>query len=111
MRLWDTKTCYFLRALVGHERSITDIAFSPDGQTLASCSYDGTVRLWDAATCEQKHVLTGHPKWVIGLAFSPDGTTLASRGGDRDTTVCLWDTEDREDCVTRLPAIRDGFQT
>ena len=39
-----------MHTFVGHALYVTDIAFSPDGQTLASSSYDGTVLLWDLTT-------------------------------------------------------------
>ncbi|MBK7198382.1 MAG: hypothetical protein IPH80_38515 [Myxococcales bacterium] len=38
------------RVLVGHAGSINDLAFAPDGLTLASASTDSTARLWDLAT-------------------------------------------------------------
>ena len=65
------------------------MAFSPDGETLASGSYDTTVRLWDVATDTEKAVLTGPARRVNSVAFSPDGATLAI--GDREDTVLLWD--------------------
>jgi tetratricopeptide (TPR) repeat protein len=63
------------------------VAFSPDGQTLASASWDNTVRLWRVADGQELRTLTGHTSYVYSVAFSPDGQTLASAGDD---TVRLW---------------------
>ena len=69
---------------------VNSVAFSPDGQTLASGAGDDPVCLWDVVTGEQKRTLTGtkHRHWVKSVAFSPDGHTLAS--GSMDGTVLLW---------------------
>jgi hypothetical protein len=58
-------------------------------KTLASGSYDKTVRLWDLATRQPLgEPLVGHSDEVKSVAFSPDGKTLVSGSDD---TVRLWD--------------------
>ena len=76
------------KTLTGHTLDVESVAFSPDGQTLASGSH-GNIRLWDVATGTHLRTLTGHAHWVLSVVFSPNGRTLAS--GSRDKTVRLWD--------------------
>ena len=75
--------------LKGHEGSVYCVAFSPDGNTIASGSWDNTIRLWDRASAKEIAVLMGHEAGVTCVAFSPDGNTIASASEDK--TIRLWD--------------------
>lgn len=87
--LWDTTKNEEVTTLSGHEADIFSLAFSADGQTLASGSEDRTIRLWDVATGRLKdRPLTGHHSWVRTVAFSREGV-LAS--GSDDDVIILWD--------------------
>ncbi len=88
--LWDVITGEN-KKLNGHTDGIGGFAFSPNGQILASCSRDQTIRLWDVATGTHKKTLSGHTDFVTSVSFSPDGKTLAS--GSLDNTIRLWDIE------------------
>jgi len=74
--------------LSGHLNFVFSLAFSPDGKTLASGSFDRTVILWDVQTRQPiGQPLRGQSAPVQGVAFSPDGKTLVSRSAN----LILWD--------------------
>ncbi|MFJ2743594.1 hypothetical protein ACIO3O_28540 [Streptomyces sp. NPDC087440] len=97
--------------LLGHTGAVYLTSFSPNGQLLATASYDRTVRLWDVADPSRPKSLgaplAGHQSWVSSAVFSPDGTTLASASDDG--TIRLWNVRDPQH--PRLlgdPLISDG---
>ena len=89
--LYDAHIGKEINHLHGHTGSVLTVAFSPNGNTIASGCSDDTVMLWDADTKQLKHTLIGHKSIVTSVIFSSDGKTLVS--ASYDATVRLWDVE------------------
>ncbi len=84
--------------LVGHQDTITFLDICPDGKTLASASWDGTIILWDLKSGAQiGEPLSLNPTCEFNaVAFSPQGDLLAARCGDDHGTISLWDVASRK---------------
>jgi WD40 repeat protein len=84
----------------GHQSTLGEVAFSPDGRLFVSTAYDGTVRFWDLLTGEHLDSLSIPGYSMHSLAFSPDGKLLAASGPADDGDpyfgtgiFALWDVE------------------
>ncbi|KAH7628106.1 hypothetical protein B0T09DRAFT_290044 [Sordaria sp. MPI-SDFR-AT-0083] len=89
-----------LQTLEGHSSWVHSVAFSPDGQRLASGSKDKTIKIWDPASGSCLQTLEGHRDTVYSVAFSPDGQRLASGSGDQ--TIKIWDPASGS-CLQTIP--------
>jgi WD40 repeat protein len=89
-----------------HGDIVNCVAFSPDGNTVVSGSWDGTLRSWDKATGKELHRFQGHQRAVMSACITKDGKTLASIS--QDFTVRLWDMGTGKE-VRKLNAPRGGY--
>jgi WD40 repeat protein len=80
------------RAILPQRTAVACVAFSPDGEKVASAGWGKSVIVWNTATGRTIGELRGHEGAVFSLAFSPDGATVASAGAD--ATVRLWNVAD-----------------
>lgn len=79
----------FVMTLIGHERVVRSVAYSPDGCFIASGSDDGTVRIWDARSGEEAMPPLRSGDGILwSVAFSPKGKVVAA--GTEAGTVCIW---------------------
>lgn len=81
------------RTLAAHRADATAVAFSPDGELLATGARDGTLALWNPSSGAQVGKLGGHNAAILDLAFAPDGHLLASAAADG--SVRLWSPTER----------------
>ena len=110
-RLWDVQRGACIRLFLGHSDSVTAMAISPDGRTLASAGeclgihsssfspvltrttagLDSSIWLWDLGSSRPIKKMTGHKGPIQSLSFSAESSLLVS--GSLDCTVRCWDTK------------------
>ncbi|KAG2739293.1 WD40 repeat-like protein [Suillus brevipes Sb2] len=90
VKIWDAKTGKLIVTLNGHTDAVRCLAWTKDGKTLISGSYDSSIRTWNTTNWEQTAVLE-HTSFVYAIAISPNSHILASV--TRDKTARLWNLE------------------
>ncbi|KAI9674462.1 MAG: hypothetical protein M1817_001800 [Caeruleum heppii] len=90
MFLWEpSRSTKPLARMLGHQKLVNHVTFSPDGLYIASAAFDNHVKLWNGRDGKFLHTLRGHVAPVYQCAFSPDSRLLVS--GSKDTTLKVWD--------------------
>lgn len=94
--LWNGNTGQRIQTsqILKHDSRVNYLAFSNDGQKLASASHDKTVRLWDTKSGTLLKCFEEHSDWVKCVAFSSNGNFIASASDDY--SVLIWKVDDAE---------------
>src|SRR5262249_34371681 len=96
--IWDGVSQQPLHSFVAHTRPISSITFAPDGQRLATASWDRVVSLRKLGKEREGRGLNGHQDIVAGCRFTVDGKQLVSWSHDR--TIKVWDLEQGKEAAT-----------
>ncbi|CAN6866500.1 unnamed protein product [Brassica oleracea] len=75
--------------LTGHQQLVNHVYFSPNGQWIASASFDKSVKLWDGVTGKFITAFRGHANCVYQISWSPDSRMLLSCS--KDSTLKVWE--------------------
>ncbi len=94
---WDylMRLCRVEPVVLQDTTGVNSIAFSPDGEFLASAGGDGKVKVWNSKTGKVVQTLPAHTGFASSVAFHPDGKHLASVGVDKQVKVWDWTTGDQ----------------
>lgn len=75
--------------LTAHKAEVQNLRFSPQGDVLASVSFDNTVMVWEISSSKLLHTLEGHSDAILEVSFSADSKLLAT--ASKDGSVKIWD--------------------
>jgi len=98
----------------GHDNSVSAVAITPDGNKVASCSLDGTLKIWAIDSLKEIRTIYDHYGFET-ITITPDGDKVIS--GSRDNTLKVWDLEKgreigilrgHRDCVNIAVIMPDG---
>jgi WD40 repeat protein len=103
LRGWEwrylMRLCRVQPVIISDETEFNGLAFSPDGERIASAGGDGMIKIWNSRTGDVVQTLkNAHSNSVVAVAFHPKTAHLASVGADR--LVKVWDLTTGEDLFT-----------
>lgn len=108
MFLWEpAKGTKHIARLMGHQKQVNHVTFSPDGLLIASSAFDNHTKLWNARDGKFINTLRGHVGPVYQCAFSPDSRLLVT--GSKDTTLKVWDMKTHKLAVGMYPKLSHAF--
>lgn len=95
-------------SLSGHNQTISQIKYSPDGQLIATAGWDKTIKLWNSQTGELVNTLPGHQAAINTLVFSPDNQTIIA--GTEDNNIYIWNIQNKPKIVKKIAAHDDSIK-
>ncbi len=112
----NVHTGFYSKIFKGHTSYVNAVAYSPDGNTVATGSTDKIARLWDTKNSRQIKTFIGHTDCVYTIAFSPNGQFILT--GSWDSTARLWNIQsgkmlklfDNKEAIFALAFTPDGKQ-
>ena len=91
-RVWNTSTWSLIGEITRHADAIRRLAYSPDGELLATASRDNSIGIWETKSFSNVALLKGHSGIVNCVDFAPNGRQLLS--ASQDYTVVIWNVSD-----------------
>ena len=85
--IWTLISGEWIKTFTRHSDIVSSVVFSPNGEYLASGSFDYTILVWKVSRAERILTLRGHSDSVKGVVFSSNGEYLAS--GSLDMTISV----------------------
>ena len=109
IQIWRNNdgTKELIRTLAGHQNTISQIKYSPDGKLIASAGWDNSIKLWDAENGKLRATLR-HTDGVNSIAFSSDGQILVS--GSEDKTIKIWNLTAQPKLIKTLTGHTDSIK-
>jgi hypothetical protein len=98
VKIYSTATGQLLHKIKKHTDWVTAVAFSPNGEILASADRNGGLVFWDPDNGDELVATAGHKSAVTALSWRPDSRVLAS--ASEDGTLKLWDSAEGKQAKT-----------